>query len=45
MVISTSGVTITEESARKLKKAGLDCCYISLNGSTAEVHEITRDGY
>lgn len=45
VVISTSGVTITEEYARKLKEAGLDCCYISLNGSTAEVHEITRDGY
>lgn len=45
VVISTSGVTITEESARKLKEAGLDCCYISLNGSTAEIHEITRDGY
>ena len=45
VVISTSGVTITEEFARKLKEAGLECCYISLNGSTAEIPEITRDGY
>ena len=45
VVISTSGVTITEQYAKELKDRGLDCCYISLNGSTAEIHEITRDGY
>ena len=45
VVISTSGVTITEQYAKELKDRGLDCCYVSLNGSTAEIHEITRDGY
>ena len=45
VVISTSGVTITEQYAKELKDRGLDCCYVSLNGFTAEIHEITRDGY
>lgn len=45
VVISSSGITVTGEVANKLKDAGLDCCYISLNGSTALIHEITREGY
>lgn len=45
VVISTSGVFVTEEITQKLMAAGLDCCYISLNGSTAKIHEVTRDGF
>ncbi len=45
VVISTSGVSVTEETTRRLIEAGLDCCYVSLNGSTAQIHEITRDGF
>lgn len=43
--ISTSGVGMTVEYAKRLEEAGLDCCYISLNGSNARIHEITREGF
>lgn len=32
-------------NAKRLKKAGLDCCHLSLNGSTQEIHSKTRDGF
>lgn len=43
--ISSSGFGMTEEFAEKLKIAGLDNCHISLNGSTEEIHALTRDGF
>nr|WP_289063868.1 radical SAM protein [uncultured Anaerostipes sp.] len=44
-VISTSGIGLSEDRARKLKISGLDRCYVSLNGSTAEIHGLTREGF
>ena len=43
--ISTSGVGLTEEMIRQLEIAGLDFCHISLNGSTEEIHNLTRSAY
>lgn len=43
--LSTSGSTLTFAYAKRLKKAGLDCCHLSLNGSTQEIHNKTRDGF
>lgn len=43
--LSTSGSTLTFAYAKRLKKAGLDCCHLSLNGSTQEIHSKTRDGF
>lgn len=44
-VISTSGVGLTAQYVQKLKTAGLDCVCVSLNGSTKEIHSLTRDGF
>ena len=44
-VMSTSGMGLSEKMAAELKTSGLDCCYISLNGSREKIHQLTRDGY
>lgn len=44
-VMSTSGIGMSEKMAENLKKSGLDCCYISLNGSKEKIHRLTRDGF
>lgn len=43
--LSTSGSALTFTYAKRLKKVGLDCCHLSLNGSTQEIHNRTRDGF
>lgn len=43
--VATSGYGCTSERLRELKEAGLDCLCVSLNGSTREIHEKTRQGY
>ena len=45
MFLSTSGKSLTEELAQKLKKVKLDKLFISLNGSTKEIHNLSRDGF
>ena len=44
-VISTSGVGMTVEYVKRLEEVGLDCCNVSLNGSNAEIHKLTREGF
>ena len=41
--IATSGVGMNTTLARQLKQVGLDYCHVSLNGSSAQIHEITRN--
>lgn len=43
--ISTSGVVLDDAYISALKEAGLDYCHISLNGSTKEIHNLTREGF
>ena len=45
VLISTSGFGLTKEMAISLKNSGLDCCYVSLNGSKAYIHELVRDRF
>lgn len=43
--IATSGVGLKESTIYALEKAGLDYCHISLNGSTKELHNLTRSHF
>lgn len=43
--ITTSGATLTASKLHQLKDAGLNHIQISLNGSTKEVHHLSRDGF
>ena len=43
--LSTSGIGLTKTMIKTLRNAGLGCCHISLNGSSKEIHEVTRSGY
>lgn len=43
--ISTSGIGMDNGYAKSLKKAGLDYCHVSLNGSTEEIHGRSRNAY
>lgn len=40
-----SGAFFTQEAFEKLTQAGIANIHISLNGSTREINELTRDGY
>lgn len=44
-MISTSGIGLSEKRIGELKKAGLSYIWVSLNGSTRDIHEKSRDGY
>lgn len=43
--IALSGIYVTEEKLREFMDAGVTRIYVSLNGSTKEINEKTRDGY
>ena len=43
--IALSGAYVTEEKLREFIDAGVTRIFVSLNGSTKEVNEKTRDGY
>jgi Predicted Fe-S oxidoreductases len=43
--IALSGAYVTEEKLKEFIDAGVDRIYVSLNGSTKEINEKTRDGY
>lgn len=43
--LATSGAGLTSETLRELKDAGLNDLFFSLNGSTKEIHSISRDGF
>ena len=43
--ITTSGATLTKSRLQQLINAGLSHIQISLNGSTKEVHGLSRDGF
>lgn len=43
--ISSSGFGIDEIAVKKLKKSNIDIIYLSLNGSTKEINNLSRDGY
>lgn len=43
--ITTSGATLTKNKLQKLIDAGLNHMQVSLNGSTKEVHTLSRDGF
>lgn len=43
--VALSGVGFTQSVYDKLIKAGVTGIYISLNGSTAEINSLSRDGY
>lgn len=45
VVLSSSGIKIKEETAKLLKNSGLDCCFISLCGSKAEIHNKYRQSF
>lgn len=44
-VMATSGAGLSQKRIGELKKAGLGQIWISLNGSTKDIHEKSRDGY
>lgn len=44
-IMATSGYGLTEKIAYDLAKAGLTKVYISLNGSTAAIHNVSRSCY
>lgn len=43
--IALSGAYVTEEKLREFIDAGVSRIFVSLNGSTKEINERTRDGY
>lgn len=43
--ITTSGTGLREEVLQRLRQAGLDHVQISLNGSTQQVNQLSREGY
>lgn len=43
--LSTSGVGLDLPTVKRLFKAGLKSFFLSLNGSTKEIHSLSRDGY
>ncbi|KUO78716.1 MAG: hypothetical protein APF81_20185 [Desulfosporosinus sp. BRH_c37] len=43
--MATSGYGLTGERLEELKEAGIGWIFISLNGSTKEIHSLSRDGY
>jgi pyrroloquinoline quinone biosynthesis protein E len=43
--MSTSGHGLTDDGIKKLKAAGLKEIFVSINGSTKEIHHKSRDGY
>ena len=44
-ILSTSGAELTEELVIDLKKAGLSEACVSLNGSTEEIHNLSRTNF
>ena len=44
-MIATSGLGLAEQRLNELANAGLGWVWISLNGSTDQVHSLSRDGY
>lgn len=44
-VMATCGAGLSQKRIGDLKKAGLGQIWISLNGSTKDIHEKSRDGY
>jgi len=45
VVLSTSGYGLTGEKLHRLKRAGLDGIFVSLNGSVEEIHNKSRNGF
>lgn len=45
VVLSTSGYGLTGEKLHRLRRAGLDGIFVSLNGSREEVHSKSRNGF
>lgn len=43
--VSLSGIHFTQEAFEKMTKAGISNIHISLNGSTREINNISRDGF
>lgn len=43
--ISTSGIGMTDRMAKLLESINLDYCHLSLNGSSARIHELSRDSF
>ena len=43
--VALSGALCNRETLRGMIGAGVDCIYVSLNGSTEEINRKTRDGY
>lgn len=43
--IATSGMTLTYELAERLIEAGMNYFYVSLNGSTGSIHNLSRDRF
>jgi MoaA/NifB/PqqE/SkfB family radical SAM enzyme len=43
--MATSGMGLTAEMINSLVKSGLNCLFLSLNGSTKKIHEISRRNY
>ncbi|MGV8146288.1 MAG: radical SAM/SPASM domain-containing protein [Alkaliphilus sp.] len=45
VMLSTSGINLTEVFLMKMKKAGLSVLFVSLNGSTEDINSLSRQGY
>jgi pyrroloquinoline quinone biosynthesis protein E len=43
--MATGGIGLTVEMINHLKESGLGCLFLSLNGSTKKIHEISRGSY
>ena len=43
--VALSGALVTEEKLREMIEKGVGCIFVSLNGSTRQINEMTRDGY
>lgn len=44
-LVSTSGFGLTDSIARDFAKAGLTYCWVSINGSNQQIHNLSRDCY
>jgi MoaA/NifB/PqqE/SkfB family radical SAM enzyme len=44
-LMATNGMELTVDIINHLVESGLDCLFLSLNGSTKEIHEISRGNY
>lgn len=43
--VALSGAYVNRETLQGMIDAGVDCIYVSINGSTEEINRKTRDGY